>query len=265
MSVSKTLALRKQACTWQEDELSLALDALTLLKERGFAVIPGPIPAERMDSFANAYNDAVTSAAGSDVSTGRSNTSTRVTDFVNRGPLFDEVYVYPPLLAASRHVVGPSFKLSSLNARTLHPHSTAGELHVDVQRNTEDWPLLGFILMVDEFRPDNGATRFIPRSHEWLETPTDRISDLRAEDKRQVLACGPPGSLLVFSGSTWHSYTANESNSPRRSVQGAFIPRAGGAATDFAARMQPETAERLSSLARYVLGFARTMSLPSYS
>ena len=26
----------------------------------------------------------------------------------------------------------------------------------------KDWPLVGFILMVDEFRPDNGATRFVP-------------------------------------------------------------------------------------------------------
>ncbi len=26
--------------------------------------------------------------------------------------------------------------------------------------------MVGFIFMVDEFRPDNGATRFVPRSHE---------------------------------------------------------------------------------------------------
>jgi hypothetical protein len=34
---------------------------------------------------------------------------------------------------------------------------------------------------------------------------------------------------------------------------GAFIPRDGQAATDFAAGMQPETRARLSALARHVL------------
>ena len=38
-------------------------------------------------------------------------------------------------------------------------------LHVDVGRHAAEWPLVGFILMVDDFRPDNGATRFVPGSH----------------------------------------------------------------------------------------------------
>jgi hypothetical protein len=29
-------------------------------------------------------------------------------------------------------------------------------------RDSVDWPLVGFILMIDEFRADNGATRFAP-------------------------------------------------------------------------------------------------------
>jgi len=124
---------------------------------------------------------------------------------------------------------------------------------VDVPRNSADWPLLGFILMVDDFRPDNGTTRFVPGSHWWLATPEDTMSDVRAAHEAEVLACGAAGSLLVFNGSVWHGHTANASNWPRRSIQGAFIPREGRAATDFAARMQPETRARLSSLAHTVL------------
>lgn len=36
-----------------------------------------------------------------------------------------------------------------------------------MRRDSADWPLVGFILMIDEFRPDNGATRFVPGSHRW--------------------------------------------------------------------------------------------------
>lgn len=107
--------------------------------------------------------------------------------------------------------------------------------------------------MVDDFRPDNGATRFVPSSHRWPRAPGDSMTDVVAEHDRQVLARGSAGSLLVFNGSTWHGHTANESSEPRRSLQGAFIPRDGHAATDFAARMRPETRKRLGPLARYVL------------
>jgi ectoine hydroxylase-related dioxygenase (phytanoyl-CoA dioxygenase family) len=79
------------------------------------------------------------------------------------------------------------------------------------------------------------------------------MPDVRAAHEAEVLACGAAGSLLVFNGSTWHGHTANTSNRPRRSIQGAFIPREGRAATDFAARMQPETRARLSALAHTVL------------
>jgi ectoine hydroxylase-related dioxygenase (phytanoyl-CoA dioxygenase family) len=112
---------------------------------------------------------------------------------------------------------------------------------------------VGFILMVDEFRPDNGATRFVPRSHRWPNAPEDVMADPRADYEGQVLACGPAGSLLIFHGSAWHGHTANTSSRPRRSLQGAFIPRDGRAGTDFTMRMRPEAHARLSPVARYVL------------
>jgi ectoine hydroxylase-related dioxygenase (phytanoyl-CoA dioxygenase family) len=173
---------------------------------------------------------------------------------VNRGAEFDGLYVFPPLLEACCRIIGRPFKLSSLLARSLRPHGAAQELHVDVARDSLDWPLVGFILMIDEFRADNGATRFVPGSHRWLSAPEHADVDVRADRADQVLACGPAGSLLIFDGSTWHGHTANRSDAPRRSLQGAFIPRDGRAATDFAARMSAATRARLAPLALDVLG-----------
>jgi ectoine hydroxylase-related dioxygenase (phytanoyl-CoA dioxygenase family) len=107
--------------------------------------------------------------------------------------------------------------------------------------------------MVDEFRPDNGATRFLPGSHHQTEPPQGVSTDPGAEHPEQALACGPAGSLLIFNGSTWHGHTANSSDRPRRSLQGFFVPRTGQAATDFGVRMLPQTGRRLSPLARYLL------------
>lgn len=230
----------------------LGPSAVSALRQCGFAVLRGAVPpSRRLERLAAAYAAAEASAAGEDVAIG--STSTRVTDFVNRGPEFDGLYVLPPLLEACCRVIGRPFKLSTLHSRTLLPGAPAQALHVDVARDSREWPLLGFILMVDDFRPDNGATRFVPGSHRRPDAPWDSMADAAAEHPEQVQACGAAGSLLVFHGSTWHGHAANRSQAPRRSLQGAFVPRDGRAATDFAARMRPETRKRLGPLARYVL------------
>jgi hypothetical protein len=229
----------------------LPSDAASELEVRGFVVLPGPVPHDGMPGLVDAYTAAMASATGDDLRMGT--TTTRVTDFVNRGPEFDSLYVFPPLLEAACRVIDRPFKLSSLQARTVRAGVPAQELHVDVPRDSADWPLLGFILMIDDFRPDNGSTRFVPGSHRWPATPEDTIPDVRATQKGEVLACGKAGSLLVFDGSAWHGHSANTSTGPRRSIQGAFIPRDGRAGTDFAARMPPETRDRLGPLAQWVL------------
>jgi hypothetical protein len=229
----------------------LPIDAAAELQEQGFVVLPGPVPSERLHRLTHAYAAAQASATGDDIRIG--STTTKVSDLVNRGAEFDVLYTFPPLLEACCRVIGQPFKLSSLNARTLRPYMSAQDLHVDVRRDSADWPLLGFILMIDDFRADNGATRFVPGSQRWSGTPEDTMADLRAKHDGQVLACGRAGSLIIFNGSTWHGHSENTSSGPRRSIQGAFIPRGGGAATDFAARMQADTRARLSQLAHYVL------------
>jgi hypothetical protein len=237
-------------------ELNSEIDArpgmLSALLDSGFVLIPHAVAPERLKCLVAAYNAAVASADDDDVRHG--STSTKVIDFVNRGGAFDEVYMFPALLRACRSVIGGPFKLSSFLSRSLRPGSAAQELHADVRRDSPGWPLVGFILMIDEFRPDNGATRFVPGSHRWVGLPEHDLADVHADHPQQVLACGPAGSLLVFNGSTWHGHTANRSDRPRRSLQGAFIPRGGSAATDFGARMQRETLERLTPLARHILG-----------
>lgn len=234
-------------------EAGLPPDAARRLDEVGFTVLQGPVIPGGSARLAEAYDRAVATAEPADVSI---RSSTRVHDLVNRGPEFDGLYIYRPLLAACCRVIGRPFKLSTLLARTLEPVTPAQQLHVDVKRNADGWPLVGFIVMVDEFHAENGATRFVPGSHIWPREPDELKAATDAYD--EVLACGPAGSVIVFNGSVWHGYAANRSGRCRRSVQGAFIPRESRAAIDQASRMRPETFERIGGLAKYILDVGPT-------
>ncbi len=229
-------------------ESELPPEAARQLHNLGFVILPGPVIPGGCARLSEAYDRAVSTAAPEDVSI---RSSTRVHDFVNRGPEFDGIYIYGPLLAACRRIIGRPFKLSTMLARTLEPGAPAQPLHVDVRREADGWPLVGFILMVDEFHAENGATRFVPCSH-WLPDEPEGLTQ-DAADEEEVLARGPAGSIIIFNGSVWHGHTANRSAGRRRSIQGAFIPREARAATDQAARVRPETLQRLGDLAKYVL------------
>ena len=229
----------------------LAAGAVRDLRDVGFVVIPGPVAPERLAQLAAAYDSAVASASPDDVGVG--STTTRVHDLVNRGAEFDELYVYGPVLEACCRVIGRPFKLSSMLARTLRPRSQAQAFHVDCARGTDGWAMVGFIFMVDEFRSDNGATGFIPGSHN-RSTVADELTNVALADYgNQILACGPAGSMIVYNGSVWHGHTTNSSDEPRRSIQGAYVRRDARSGENLPERLRPDTLARIGSLARDVL------------
>jgi ectoine hydroxylase-related dioxygenase (phytanoyl-CoA dioxygenase family) len=150
-----------------------------------------------------------------------------------------------------------------MHARTLRPGLPAQNLHADFERDSHGWTMVGFIFMVDEFRNDNGATRFVPGSHLWSAVPPDLLGDLKADYPGQVLACGPAGSMIVFNGSVWHGHTVNRSSEPLRSIQGAYIRRDAESGENLPARMLPETLSRISPLAKYLLAVQPLNRRPS--
>lgn len=228
----------------------LPADVAAQLRDTGFVVISGPAIRGGLRQLSEAYNHAIATADAADV---RVASSTRVTDFVNRGPEFDGIYMFPPLLAACCLLIGQPFKLSGTRARTLEPGAPAETLHVDVEPKADGWPIVGFILMVDAFEAENGATRFVPGSHLSPQGPGDLASDPTDRCEEEVLACGPAGSMIIFNGSTWHGHTANRSPRGRRSLQGHFVPRNARSSVDHAVRIRPEVLARIGDLAKYVL------------
>ncbi len=219
------------------DELSSA--ARNELDEKGLVIIPGPVAPHELEKLTKVYDSVIASAAPADLSHG--STTTRLNNLINRSSEFDQLFLYKPLLEASCEIIRQPFKLSTLLARTVRSRASAQELHSDTSHDERGWPLLGFIFMVDDFREDNGATRFIAGSHK---SP--------AQTDAEIVACGPTGSMIVYNGSVLHGHSSSASDKPRRSVQGAFIRReaeSSGTLTGW----RNDTLTRLSPLAKYLL------------
>ncbi|KAL4940606.1 hypothetical protein BDV06DRAFT_213324 [Aspergillus oleicola] len=106
----------------------------------------------------------------------------------------------------------------------LEPGEKAQTLHQDqYAQRVAEWrhpndpqTLITFIVALNEFTEENGATRVIPKSHLWPHPPP--------ADSQTYPALLKPGDALVILGSTWHGAGANCSSAYRRGLACGFQP-----------------------------------------
>ena len=151
--------------------------------------------------------------------------SKRLANVVNKGEVFLRVINTPEVLESMAHVLGPTFKLSSLNVRSADPHSDwVQPLHIDGGGLPDEkgYYIGNSIWILDDFTVDNGATRLIPGSHRWRQKPTDVLTDLTAPHPQEILLTGRAGTVVVMNSHLWHGGTANRTGSPRRAMHAYY-------------------------------------------
>jgi ectoine hydroxylase-related dioxygenase (phytanoyl-CoA dioxygenase family) len=129
--------------------------------------------------------------------------------------MFDAVATHPLLLAVLDQVLG-HYQLSAPAGICIGPGEKAQVLHRDdaIYPVPEPHPPLVVNTMwpLDEFTAENGATRFIPRSHRWepgrQPSPGDALET----------AVMSPGAALFYLGSLWHGGGENQTGKPRLGV-----------------------------------------------
>lgn len=152
--------------------------------------------------------------------------SRRLANLVAKGEVFERIVCMPRILEYIAAVLGPEFKLSSLNARSANPHSSESQqpLHADMAAIADDrgyW-VCNTLWMLDDFTPENGALRAIPGSHRWRKLPQKELADPRARHPQEVLVTGEAGTVVVVNAHMWHGGTANRTGAHRRAVHGFY-------------------------------------------
>jgi len=179
----------------------------------------------------------------------------RLSDLVNKGQVFDGIYTHPKVLAAVYHVLGRDFKLSSLNGRDAIPGQGRQGLHADWGRRKENEPfhVVNSLWMLDDFTPDNGATRVVPGTHLLNGGPSDYMDNSEESHPDQVLALAPAGSIVIFNSHLWHGGTQNCSSNTRRALHSYYTAREHGQQLNQREYVRKSTYDRISLAARYIL------------
>lgn len=207
----------------------LDLEALRVeLNERGYVVFEGFIDTAWLDELRTATErqfEREGEQAGSEFR--QESGSRRLANLVNKGEVFRRIVTEPRLLQCIELVLGPQFKLSSLNARSANPHNGVSQpLHADMGAIVDErgfW-VCNSVWLLDDFTPENGPLRVVPGSHHWGQLPQDVLDDPAATHPDEVTLTAPAGSVIVMNAHAWHGGTANRTSHPRRAIH-AFYAR----------------------------------------
>lgn len=227
------------------------------LDELGWIALPGAIDPEFLQSIRDRVEQLWTAEgenAGAEFR--KEPGARRLANLVDKGEVFERVVTHPDALEAVHHVLGDDFKLSSLNARSTDPWSPDCQpLHCDagaVADSSGFW-VCNTIWLLDDFTPTNGATRVVPRSHHWRQSPQEALADPQAAHPEEVLVLGQAGTIVVMNTHAWHGGTANRTGQPRRALH-AFYTRGDKPQQQYQnALLRPETKAHLSPEARRIL------------
>lgn len=226
------------------------------LQGKGYVLLPGLLTAADVQKLL-AHLEELWQAEGA--TAGRENyiekDARRLANLANKGEIFRHLYAHPLILAGARQVMGSDVRLSMLNARDVPPgNDPQMPLHQDTD---EDRPG-GFhsataIWMLDDFSPENGATRVVPGSHLFNTSPFDVLADPSAHPD-EVVVSGRAGDVLLFNGHLWHTGGANQSASQRRAILAHYLKAPLPGREDRRQALSPTIIAYLTPVERTLLG-----------
>jgi ectoine hydroxylase-related dioxygenase (phytanoyl-CoA dioxygenase family) len=227
------------------------------LDERGFARLELVLEPARRTRIADRLEQLLAQEGERAGSEFRHETGARrLANLADKGDVFVECMLEPRVLELVGHVLGPRFKLSSLNARWPDPGEAAGQpLHADVGAipDAQGFWVANALFMLDDFTAENGALRAVPGTHRAGRLPQDALADPRAPHPDEVLVTGRAGDVVVMNAHLWHGGTANRTRDRRLALH-SFYCRSDKPQQQYQKRLlRPETQARLSPEARALL------------
>src|SRR2546428_7874990 len=177
----------------------------------------------------------------------------RLANLVDKGEVFERVIETPRILDCMEHVLGPRFKLSSLNVRSADPDNGWSQpLHADSGAVADEWGywVCNSVWMLDDFTEQNGAIRMVPGSHRWGRAPA---AEMYSPHPEEILLTGRAGDVVIMNAHMWHGGTANRTAAHRRAMHVYYTRQDKPQQQYQKGLLRAETQARLSPRARKLL------------
>lgn len=135
--------------------------------------------------------------------------------------------------------------------------SYVANIHRDIRFYSDDFPLMiNFLIMLDDFTIENGATYLLKGSHKMPNKPTEDYFY-----KNSDRAIGKKGDILFFNSNVWHAAGINLTEIKRRAITIAFTKPFMKQQLDYTKLIENNNLNTISEELKQILGyFARTPS-----
>jgi ectoine hydroxylase-related dioxygenase (phytanoyl-CoA dioxygenase family) len=199
----------------------LAPSSTEYLVEQGFCIVRDVLSPAELDAVRQALDRAVEQSERAGVPTHDSRldpnaSNIRVYNLPGQDAMFRDLLRWPQARELIEALLGPAFLLSNFTANIALPGSGSMRMHSDQALVVpEPWLApwaMNVIWCLDDVRADNGATRYLPGSHQFrtfAEVPENAESLMLPFE-------APAGSFIAMDGRMWHTSGANVTTDERR-------------------------------------------------
>jgi len=235
---------------------TLTTDEIKQLDEQGYLPLYDILSQDQIMAFRDRLNEltiAEGELAGTEVH--QEAGTNRLSNLIDKDPMFDICYSHPRVLAAMNHVLSNDFKLSSLNSRASLPGEGLQALHADWGEAVDagDYQVCNSIWLLVDFTANNGATRVVPGTHRSGQHPAKVLTDPKAPHPDEIQLIAPAGTVVIFNSHLWHGGTVNHSDAPRYALHSYFCRRHQPQQLNQKTHLSDTTIARLSDAQRYIL------------
>ena len=138
------------------------------LAEHGYCLVQGALEPDAVATLRARIQELAAEevAAGTDY-VYENGSNQRVWTLLNKGQMFVDLALHPLARQMMDHLLGFGFLLSNIDANIAGPGGKPMFLHADQSYVPSPWPwpfplVANIMWMLDDFHPDNGATRVVP-------------------------------------------------------------------------------------------------------
>mgnify|MGYP001408412517 CR=1 FL=1 len=187
-----------------EEQQAIVDNTVEEVRENGYCYIENFLSPQEVETLREDLEPifAIVGNRVNNTDTGWKGTQTvHIPNLFGRTRAADEIAIHPMLLKIVRGVLGPLFQMSAATAMCPGPGAEAQGFHQD----DGHWPIprphvplcCNTFIALDDFTPENGATRIVPGSH--------KLAEANVEDPDYIHLEMPAGSLGVWDGALVHA------------------------------------------------------------